>query len=121
MSLHYTICSTVDISLHRGKFMDKTLNTIKEIILSYLKPYKVSVYLYGSRAKNNFRPHSDVDIAILAEKPLPNGLIPALREALEESTITLNVEIVDLAHSDETFRKKVLKEGVLWKDSKSEE
>lgn len=98
--------------------MSEQLEEIKRIILEHLTPYpNISVFLYGSRAKGYAGKHSDVDVGIYPrEEPLPTGVLAELRESLEESAIIWTVELIDLSQADETFRNKVISEGILWRE-----
>jgi predicted nucleotidyltransferase len=57
---------------------------------------------------------SDIDIAILPDAPLEPGTLARTRDALEESTLPYEVEVIDLSSVDETFRRKVLSEAIGW-------
>ena len=87
---------------------------IHRTIFNILGSYPVEVYLFGSWAQGKVTPSSDVDIGILSKDPLPLGLLPRLREELNESHIPYEVEIVDLNRSDPNFRMAVITEGVQW-------
>jgi predicted nucleotidyltransferase len=89
---------------------------LRQIVLDYVAQSPIKVYLFGSRARDTFHKTSDVDLALLSEEPLPIGFIAELKDIIEESIIPYQVDIVDLSQTDEEFRKKVLKEGKLWKD-----
>ncbi len=99
---------------------DEDLAEVRRIVFQKLKGYKVRVYFFGSRAKGEARKSSDIDLAILPLRPLPPGLMAELREALEESWIPFEVDVVDLTETDPSFRERVLKEGILWSGSKNE-
>ncbi|MCS6848592.1 MAG: nucleotidyltransferase domain-containing protein [Anaerolineae bacterium] len=90
------------------------LERLRRLVCAFLQPYQVHVYLFGSYARGDQRLTSDVDIAIEPCEALPTGLVSRLREAVEESDIPYEVEIVDLAQADERFRTRVLREGILW-------
>jgi predicted nucleotidyltransferase len=92
------------------------LDKLKLLILAHTKNYPVKVFLFGSHAKNTTHRYSDIDIAILPIAPLPMNFISELKEKIEESTIPYHVDVVDLLQTDENFRDKVLKEGIIWKD-----
>jgi len=91
------------------------LETVRAIVLGHLKGYRAKVYLFGSQAAGKIRPTSDIDVAVLPLQPLPELTFFNIREALEESDVVRNVDVVNLAETDETFRQRVRKEGVLWK------
>ena len=92
----------------------KDLAQARQIILRGLAPYRAEVYLYGSVAQGRGRRTSDIDIAVWSEEPLPQGTLAAIRQEIEESNIPYPVELVNLQGADETFRERVVQEGILW-------
>ncbi len=99
-------------ALARGIVLAK----VQEIVMNQLRGIKVKVYLYGSWARQEERRTSDIDLAIWSEDPLPSGVLPKLRSALEEAPIPYPVEVTDLRESDETFIQQVMKEGIEWNE-----
>ena len=97
-----------------ARFDVSVLEQVKGIVSRTLAPTPVDVYLFGSRASGRARATSDIDVAIDAAAPLPRGVLVALRDALEESTIPYRVDVVDLAETDSDFRERIRREGVLW-------
>jgi predicted nucleotidyltransferase len=75
---------------------------------------RARLYLFGSRARGDAGRASDIDIAILADAPLEPGTLARIRDALEESTIPYQVEVIDLRSVDERFRRTVLAEAIAW-------
>jgi hypothetical protein len=53
-------------------------------------------------------------VAVLPLEPLPPGLLSGIREALEESTVLPNVDLVDLTEAEPALREQVEREGVPW-------
>lgn len=96
---------------------EDALQRTKDLVLRALADYPVTVYLFGSFARNEARPSSDIDIAVDPHDSLPRGTMARLREELEESTIPKRVEVVDLRDADPEFRERVRREGVVWSDS----
>ena len=93
---------------------EPSLAEARRIVLKVLGQQAVRIFLCGSRARGRAAPGSDIDIAILPLAPLPAGILGDLREALEESTIPYEVDIIDLSTVNEAFRSKVLREGIVW-------
>ena len=54
------------------------------------------VRAFGSRVAGGNRPFSDLDIAICGDEPLDDSALFRLREALEESDLPINVDVVSL-------------------------
>lgn len=100
--------------------MSEDITEVRRILSQKLQGYKVRVYLFGSRVEGQARRASDLDIALLPLEPLPPGLIAEIREALEESYVPFEVDIVDLSEVDPDFRARVLNEGMPWNVSVSE-
>lgn len=94
----------------------KALDDIRRILREVVGGREVAVYLFGSWARGEATPISDIDLAIEAPTPLPPGTLARLRERLEESSVPYRVEVVDLKDADPAFRQRVLEEGLLWSD-----
>jgi predicted nucleotidyltransferase len=90
------------------------LERVRRVVLDALGDHPASVYLFGSWARGEPRPPSDIDVAIEAAAPVPAGLLARVREALEDSTVPYRVEVVDLADADAAFVERVRREGVPW-------
>jgi hypothetical protein len=75
---------------------------------------RARLYLFGSRARGDAARASDIDIAILPDAPLEPGTLARIRDALEESAIPYEVEVIDLSSVDERFRRRVLAEAIAW-------
>lgn len=74
------------------------------------------LYLFGSVARGDARPSSDIDIAIEAREPMPEALLATLRERLEDSNIPYTVDIVDLARANPDMQRRIRREGIPWTD-----
>jgi uncharacterized protein len=81
-----------------------------------LRGHSVRVYLFGSFARGDAAVYSDIDVALLPSGPLADGALSAIRDALEESLVVRPVDLVDLSVVPDSFRERVLREGVLWSD-----
>jgi predicted nucleotidyltransferase len=95
---------------------ESDLALAKQIVLSALRPYHAQVYLFGSQATNRATPLSDIDIAVESAVPFPSGVMAALREALEESNVVRQVDLIDLAEVSPAFRERVRQEAIAWTD-----
>lgn len=98
----------------------RDLAEVRRIILESLADYDVRVYLFGSHAQGAGTLTSDIDVAIFPLKSLPTGMLSRLREELEESQVLLPVDLVDLSMADPAFRDRVIQEGILWSEPKSD-
>jgi len=88
----------------------KKIIKIIEIFFPHAK-----IYLFGSRARQDYTETSDFDIAIDNGKPISiteKGQIISMIDALN---IPQKVDIVDLHRIPSEFKEVILKEGILWK------
>lgn len=96
--------------------LETSLDEVRRVVLDGLGSRKARVYLFGSRAAGHARENSDIDVAVLPLEPLPAGVLPAIREALEESHVPWRVDLVDLSQATPELVSNVQREGVLWTD-----
>ena len=88
------------------------LKTIKTILNSNL-PKNYKAFIFGSRATNNNRPFSDIDLGILGSKPLPSKNYVNLVQALEDSDIPYRTDVVDFASVTSKFKKNALTKTII--------
>ena len=73
----------------------------------------VPVLAFGSRATGRgLKPHSDLDLLIQADAPLPLRRRRQLVEALEDSSLPFRVDIVEQADLDAAFLDAILPDAV---------
>ncbi len=87
-------------------------NRLIELITKHL-PH-TSIYLYGSRARKDHREGSDVDLALDNKKKIGRSIISDIKEDLEESTIPLFVDVVDVHDVSSEFLKEIKKDWIQW-------
>lgn len=95
--------------------MNEYVLEAKEFTLKFWQNQPVRIYLFGSWARGEARRSSDVDIAIESKEDM-SFLIGEFREALENSCIIYNVDVVDMNFAAESLCKKIREEGIVWKD-----
>jgi len=83
-------------------------------VISVLIP-TAKIYLYGSRAKGNYRKWSDIDIALDAGVKLRSADVGEARSMLTESNILYSINIIDLHGVSPEMREEVLREYTIWK------
>lgn len=90
----------------------------KEELLTIIKKHipQAKVYLFGSRARGTNNPGSDIDLAIDANQKIPWSTLGMIKEEIEESTIPLFVDIVDLHDIDDNLKIQIQRDGKLWND-----
>ena len=95
--------------------MNENVLEAKEFTLKFWQKQPVRIYLFGSWARGEAKRSSDVDIAIESRDDM-SFLIGEFREALENSCIVYNVDVVDMNFAAESLCKKIREEGIVWKD-----
>lgn len=88
--------------------------TLLEIIHSQLPSCKV--YIFGSRARNDHSQGSDIDLALDFGTTIDSRKIYTIQDEIEESTVPLHVDLVDIHNISGKFKAEVLKEGILWEN-----
>jgi len=90
-----------------------------EIIKDLLKQYVpfFEVWAFGSRVTGKAKKYSDLDLAIITNKPLPLNVRSALVEAFSESDLPWKVDIVDWSMTSDSFRHIIEKEKVVLQQS----
>lgn len=66
-----------------------------------------ALYLFGSHAHGDNQPDSDIDIAVLAEKPLTDQQRWLLAESLANA-LSCDVDVVDLRTANTVMRLQIL-------------
>jgi len=95
---------------------NRYLEKLKELILVSLEGERVKVVLFGSRARQEHRRTSDVDIGLISCGKLDKKKIVLLKDRVEELNIPYKVEIVDFSQDSSDFEKEAMKGAVIWKD-----
>ncbi len=67
----------------------------------------IKIQAFGSRANNTAKPYSDLDLAIMADKPLSLQQGAMLAEAFEESDLPFKVDICDWSTTSERFKELI--------------
>ena len=96
----------------------KTLEQIKDLVLSSMASQDVQIYLFGSWARGEQKQSSDVDIAIESKENIASSIC-SLREKLEESSIPYRIDLVDMQFAGKVLLQKIHQEGILWKKYKN--
>ena len=89
------------------EIIKKIIKTIK----SFLP--KAKVFFYGSWAKGNPLPTSDLDIAIDNKKKINWDTFLDIKNKVEDIPTLRHIDIVDLNMVDKTFKKEVLETAQL--------
>ena len=95
---------------------NRYIEKLKELTLASLEGEKVKVVLFGSRARQDHRRASDVDIGLIPYGSLDKKKLVLLKDKIEELNIPYKVEIVDFSQASSDFKKEAMKGAVIWKD-----
>jgi type I restriction enzyme S subunit len=86
----------------------ENLALLKKLITEYLSECEIRVF--GSRIHGTAKPYSDIDIALKCTKPIDRRTMSRLKEALQESTLPIRVDVLDWYTISDEFRV-VIEEG----------
>ena len=86
-------------------------NELKSILKKYVADF--DVLAFGSRVKWTAKPYSDLDIAIITKTPLSLESLSVIRDAFDESNLSIRVDIVDWSSTSADFQKIILKDGLI--------
>lgn len=89
---------------------------VRDILQKHVPQY--AVWAFGSRAKWTAKPYSDLDLAVITDKPLSLAVSAALAEDLSESDLPWKVDVVDWATTSESFRKIIERDKVVLQEGK---
>ena len=81
------------------------LATVEAILAEHVPGCEVRAY--GSRAAWTAKDHSDLDLAVVGKGPLNRGTLGRLEEAFEESSLPMQVDVLDWHSIPESFRKEI--------------
>jgi len=92
----------------------KQYEILKNIIESHI-PYS-EVWAYGSRVKWNASPNADLDLVV---KGCDSQTLGVLRDALEESGLIINVDVMDWETIPDDFKKNIKRKHVIIQEQES--
>jgi len=75
------------------------------IVKNILSKYPYTFYAFGSRARGNPKPLSDLDLCFF--DTIPINVLAHIDEDFEESDLPFKVDIVDWNKCSETFRTMI--------------
>ena len=71
------------------------------------------VWAFGSRARRTAKPYSDLDLALITDKPLSLAQLACIKDAFDSSDLPIRVDLVDWASASDTFRRIIEQDRVL--------
>ena len=79
--------------------------------LEKLRNQKAKIWCFGSRARGDHRPFSDLDLMVESEADLTKE-IAEVKEVFEESRLPIKIDIVDLKSFAQSYRPGFEKDKV---------
>ncbi len=90
----------------------KSEDILKNLLIKSL-PSDSQIFLFGSRAKNNFSTSSDIDIGIIASQ-IDSKVLINLKDRIEESFVPYHIDLIDFTKVSPEFKKKAMENIVRW-------
>lgn len=87
---------------------------LHDLALEPLRKAGARIWIFGSRARGDQKPFSDIDILIElgSDSHLPPGLLSQIKEAVEESRLPYKVDFVNITDLAESYRQGVLQDRI---------
>lgn len=101
--------------------MDKEIGIPHEVqkkiirIVEVLIP-ETDICLYGSRARGNYHPRSDIDITLDAGRKLERIDVSEVRNLLEAANTVYHYDVIGLNNIPQDLKDNILKDAILWND-----
>ncbi len=100
--------------LEKTGLKKELVEQIVKVILKHDKPKRI--VLFGSRARGDFSPVSDIDLAVEGVKSAT-----LIKEVLDEEVDTLlKFDVVDLSKVPDYLREEIEKEGIVLYEERKE-
>lgn len=93
------------------------MEKFKTIILNIVEKHmpNAKVILYGSRARQQHKEGSDIDIALDLGQKIDRAQILKVINDLDDSLLPVEFDVVDFNSVSESMQSEILKDGVVWK------
>jgi type I restriction enzyme S subunit len=73
--------------------LPEQMEAVKRILAEHVPTYEVRVF--GSRIKQTAKKWSDLDLAVVGTETLGRDVFHELKEAFEESTLSIQIDVLD--------------------------
>lgn len=85
------------------------LDFILQVLQENIPQKDAKFYVFGSRAKGNYKEYSDIDIAVqLQDEKLSADILGKILIEFSDSTLPYEVDVVDLNAIDKKFKELIL-------------
>lgn len=85
---------------------------IERLVLDDLRVHGAQIWVFGSRARGDYRPFSDLDLLYHTKQPLSLATIGAIAQRLEDSHLPIKVDLVSWDDLAQSYRPSVLKDRI---------
>src|SRR5690606_7876614 len=87
---------------------------LASLVIRPLKDLGAKVWIFGSRARGDHRPFSDIDVLfeLPPEKNLRGSVVGHIKEQIEESRIPFKVDLVEYKELADSYKIQVQSERV---------
>ncbi|MBI2459707.1 MAG: nucleotidyltransferase domain-containing protein [Parcubacteria group bacterium] len=92
---------------------DLIIKEIIKIIRHYLNKEDYKIYLFGSWARGDALPTSDIDIGIFGKEKIPFDIMSKILSEKEAVQTLRSLDVIDLNTKNQEFKNKALKEAKL--------
>ena len=82
-----------------------------EVIKARLPDRHWHVWLFGSQAKGSASRLSDVDIAIVGDRPVPWKTMAIIKLKTSEIPTLRSIDVIDICSTDQQFSNEILESG----------
>ena len=82
------------------------LTIIRQILKKHIPRREVRAL--GSRTTGNAKPYSDLDLAVMGDKPLDLKTLALLKEDFCESDLPFRIDIIQWANTSAEFKKTII-------------
>lgn len=86
------------------------LEQVRHILKKFVPKHKVLAF--GSRVRGTAKKHSDLDLAIISDEPIPLQTMALMKEAFSESSIPFKVDLIDWSLTSDEFRRLIENENI---------
>ena len=88
----------------------RNLEIVKRVLRDHVPGCEVRAF--GSRAKWTAKDYSDLDLAVVSESEIGDDTLARLREAFEDSSLPMRVDVLDWQSTSPAFRKVIERDCV---------
>lgn len=96
---------------------ERQVQLVEELLVRPLREWdpELRIWVFGSRAKGTNQRYSDLDVLVeSSHAPVPRKLLERIEDELEESDLTIEVDLVADERLAPEYRASVLSERVPW-------